>query len=83
MDLICKFITIDGGAAAAGAGGVACLDHEVGDDAVDDGVVVIVALGEGGEVGACLTNDVRERAAGILGALKGSREMATLGAWLL
>src|SRR5665213_2071130 len=51
------------GAAHAGAFGVAALDHEVGDDAVEDGAVVelvallaaagpfLCALGEGDEVG--------------------------------
>jgi len=39
-------------AAGAGAGGVAALDHEVGDDAVEFDAVVVAALGEVEEVGA-------------------------------
>jgi hypothetical protein len=38
------------GTAAAGAGGVAALDHEVGDDAVEDGAVVELVAGEEDEV---------------------------------
>lgn len=49
-DLVLELLAVDGGAAAAGAGGVAGLDHEVGDDAVDEEVVIVAALGEGGEV---------------------------------
>lgn len=45
---------VDGGAAAAGAGGVAGLDHEVADDAVAGDGVVEACCGEGGEVVACL-----------------------------
>lgn len=48
--LVGEFLAVDGGAAATGAGGVAGLDHEVGDYAVHEEVVVVAALGEGGEV---------------------------------
>ena len=54
VDLVVEFVAVDGGAAAAGAGRVAGLQHEVGNDAVEDDVVVVAALGEGGEVGAGL-----------------------------
>lgn len=54
VDLVGELFAVDGGAAAAGAGGVAGLDHEVGDDAVDDGRVVVAALGEGDKVCAGL-----------------------------
>jgi hypothetical protein len=40
----------DGGAALAGAGGVAALDHEALDVAVEDGAVVVAAGAEGQEV---------------------------------
>lgn len=50
VDLVGKGVAIDGGAAAPRARGVAALDHEVGDDAVEDGVVVVAAAGELGEV---------------------------------
>lgn len=76
MDFVGELVAVDGAAAAPCAGGVAGLDHEVGDDAVDDGVIVVVALGEGGEIGACLREDVREEA----DRWGGSKEMDTLGA---
>jgi hypothetical protein len=40
----------DGGAALAGAGGVAALDHEALDVAVEDGAVVVTTGAEGQEV---------------------------------
>ncbi len=54
IDLIFELFTVDGSTAAAGAGRIAGLQHEVWDDAVEDDVVVVAALGEGGEVGAGL-----------------------------
>ncbi|TGO43553.1 hypothetical protein BOTNAR_2273g00020 [Botryotinia narcissicola] len=42
----------DRGSAAAGARGIARLQHEVGDDAVEDDVVVVAAPDESLEVGA-------------------------------
>ena len=56
IDLIFKLFTVDGSAAAAGAGRIAGLQHEVWNYAVEDDVVVVAALGEGGEVGAGLEN---------------------------
>ena len=50
VDLVLEFFAIDACAAAAGAGGVAGLDHEVRDDAVGEDVVIVAALGESGEV---------------------------------
>ena len=50
VDLVGEFVAEDGAAAPAGAGGVAGLDHEVRDDAVDEDVVVVAPGGEGGEV---------------------------------
>ena len=52
--LVFEFFAVDGSAAAAGAGRVAGLEHEVWDYAVEDDVVVVATLGEGGEVGAGL-----------------------------
>lgn len=50
-DLVFEFAAReDGFAAAAGSCRVAALDHEVGDDAVEGGVVVVGAGAEGGEV---------------------------------
>lgn len=54
MYLVFELFGVDGTAAAAGAGGVAGLEHEVGDYAVEEDVVVVAALGEGGEVFAGL-----------------------------
>lgn len=54
VDLVFELVAVDGATAAAGAGGVAGLEHEVGDDAVEEDVVVVAALCEGGEVFACL-----------------------------
>ena len=53
-DLILEFVAVDGGAAAAGARWVAGLEHEGGDDAVEEEVVEVAAGGERAEVGACL-----------------------------
>lgn len=53
-DLVLELFAVDGAAAAAGAGGVAALDHEVGDDAVEDGVVEVAAAGERRKVFASL-----------------------------
>lgn len=50
VEFIFELAAEDGLAAAAGAGGVAALDHEVGDDAVEDDVVVFAGVGEAGEV---------------------------------
>lgn len=54
VDLVGKRVPVDGGAAATGARGVAALDHEVRDDAVEDGGGVVAALEERREVGGCL-----------------------------
>lgn len=51
-DLVLELFAVHGAAAAAGAGRVAALDHEGGDDAVEDCVVVVAAGGEGAEVSA-------------------------------
>lgn len=58
-DLVGESATVDGGASATGAGGVAGLDHEVADDAVAGDGVVVAGGGESGEVVACLGRDVR------------------------
>lgn len=54
MYLVIELVAVDGCAAAAGAGGIAALDHEGGDDAVEGGGVVVASAGEGGKVVACL-----------------------------
>lgn len=53
VNLVVELVAVDGGAAAPGARRVAALDHEVGDDAVEDGRGVVAALDEGGEVLGC------------------------------
>ena len=58
-DLVGESAAVDGRASAAGAGGVAGLDHEVADDAVAGDGVVEACCGEGGEVVACLLKGVR------------------------
>ena len=54
IDLVLELFAIDGGAAATRAGWVAALNHEVGDDAVEDGLVVVAAANQRGEVFARL-----------------------------
>lgn len=53
-DLVLELVAVDRSAAAASAGWVAGLDHEVGDDAVDQEVVIVASLSEGLEILACL-----------------------------
>ena len=61
INLVFKFFTVDGGATTAGASGVAGLQHEIWDYAVEDDVVIVAALGEGGKVGAGLTESLSAR----------------------
>jgi hypothetical protein len=49
-DLVLKLLAVDAASAAARAGRVAALDHEIFDDAVENCVVVVAARGERGEV---------------------------------
>ena len=57
-DFVGEFAAVDGGAASAAASWVAGLDHEVADDAVAGDGVVEACCGEGGEVVACLLEDL-------------------------
>lgn len=50
VDFVVEFVAVDGGAAAPRARGVAALDHEVWDDAVEDCGGEVAAAGEAGEV---------------------------------
>jgi hypothetical protein len=45
VEFVFELVAVDGGAAAAGAGGVAALDHEGGDYAVEGGCVVVASAG--------------------------------------
>ena len=54
IDAYRELVAVDGAAAAAGARRVSALYHEGRDDAVKDGVVVVAAFGELGEVVARL-----------------------------
>lgn len=44
VDFVCKLFAIDGATASTGSGRIACLEHEVGDDAVEDDVIVVAFL---------------------------------------
>ena len=58
INLVFELFTVDGSATTPGAGGIAGLQHEVWDYAVEDDVVVVAALGESGEVVAGLKNSL-------------------------
>lgn len=75
-DLVLEGVAVDGLAAAPRARGVAALDHEAGDDAVEDHVVVVAALRERREVLACLSRARGEFSAG----KDGRRGRGTFGA---
>lgn len=75
MDFVGEGRAVDGGAASAGAGGVAALDHEAGDYSVEDGVGVVAAGDEGGEVLAGLE--------GVRGLFSKDEEGGYLGGMLL
>lgn len=59
-DLILKLAAPDGLPSAACAGWVTTLDHEAGDDAVEDDIVVLAGFGERGKVLARLRS-IRSR----------------------
>lgn len=63
VDLIFELFAVDGSATAASTGRIAGLQNEVWDHAVEDDVVVVAALGEGGEVGTSLGTSSQYRAA--------------------
>lgn len=50
MDLVGKLFAVDAGSSSSRACRVARLDHEVGNDAVENDVVVVTSLGEGREI---------------------------------
>lgn len=61
VDFVFELFAVDGGPAASCAGGIAALDHEVGNDAVEDDVVVVSAAGERCEVYAGLVEPALAR----------------------
>ena len=86
IDLIFELVAVDRSAAATGTGRIAGLEHEIWDYAVEDDVVVVPALGEGGEVVAGLRNN--SMSVDVVGGRKwdlrvSHKELRTLGAWLL
>ena len=79
---ILEFLAVDGTASPASAGRIARLYHEVGDNAVENDVVIVAPLRKGCEIFACL-EEVKPLAwIESLSELFGSAKL-TLGAWLL
>ena len=64
MDLIFQWAAFGGLTSATCTGGVAALDHEVWDNAVEDDAVVVAASGQVKEVPACL-NSVSPKVLGV------------------
>ncbi len=60
VDLIFEFLAVDGCSTPSGACRVAGLEHEVGDYAVEENVVIVTAAGELSKVFACLENNQNE-----------------------
>lgn len=54
LNLVFKFLAVDRASSSAGAGWIAGLDHEVGDNAVENHVVVVASLRERRKVLTCL-----------------------------
>lgn len=54
IDLVLKLLAKDGASSATGSRGIAALDHKVGNDAVEDGVVIVAATDKGGKIVAGL-----------------------------
>lgn len=63
IDLIFELLAVDGSATAAGTGRIAGLQHEIWDYTMEDNVIVVAALSEGGEVGASLETASQYQAA--------------------
>jgi hypothetical protein len=72
-NLVFEFLAVDGCSATPGPCGIAGLQHEIGDYAVEDYTVVITAFGEGAEVFAGLALLVVDGKVG---------EGHTFGAWV-
>jgi hypothetical protein len=56
-NLVLELLAVDRGTTATSASRVTALDHEVRNDAVEDGAIVVVARGEGREVLAGLKSN--------------------------
>ncbi len=57
VDLVLELFAVDGSPAATGAGRVAGLEHEVGDYAVEEYIIVVAATGKLSEVLTGLGDD--------------------------
>lgn len=81
-DLVLKLLAVHGASSAPCPGGIAALDHEVGDDTMEDDIVVVAALREGGEVPTSLQNQVLvERLARNHHECAETQAQLTFGAW--
>ena len=50
LDLIFELFPVDGATSSPSASRVAGLDHEIGDDTMEDHIIEVATLGKGGEV---------------------------------
>lgn len=63
-NLVFEFLAVNGATASTSAGRIACLNHEVRDDTVEDDIVVVAAFGKCREVLACLRGEASVRVLG-------------------
>jgi hypothetical protein len=54
MNLVLEFLPVDRATSSTGASGIASLDHEVRNDAMEDDIVVVATFSERSKVLACL-----------------------------
>jgi hypothetical protein len=55
VELVLELAAPDGLSTTTGAGGVTALEHEAGNDAVEDDAVVLASVGEACKVLTCLS----------------------------
>lgn len=63
-NLVLEFLAVDGASSSAGAGGITGLDHEVGDDAVEDDIVIVASLSKDRKVLASLSEIIKRKVSG-------------------